>query len=312
MQTTQFIWFNGNLVPWDDAKIHVLTHTLHYSGGTFEGIRYYKTAHGPAIFRLKEHVDRLFYSINALKMPIKYNKQEVASAIISVVKENTLEQGYLRPLAFYGYGKMGVNPVGAPAELIVACWPWASYLNQESIDVKTSQFIRVHPNSTIIDAKLCGHYLNSILASLELQGTHYHEMLLLDSEGYVSEGAAENFFMIKKKVLYTPKTGTILPGITRDSVYKLAQKNGIEIQEVDITIEEALQADEAFFTGTAVEIRPIRSINDRIIGNGEMGDITRIIQESYSNMVHGKDPDFIDYLTFVNTTIGAQASEKTF
>jgi branched-chain amino acid aminotransferase len=299
MQTTKFIWFNGKLVPWDEAKIHVLTHTLHYGGGTFEGIRFYKTSQGSAIFRLKDHVERLFYSANALKMPLKYTREEVTAAIIEVGKVNGLEEGYIRPLLYYGYGKMGVSPVGAPVDFAVACWPWDNYLGQECIDVKTSQFIRIHPHSTIVDAKLCGHYLNSILASLELQGTHYHEALLLDSEGYISEGPGENFFMVKNAVLYTPKLGTILPGITRDTVLKLAKEKGLVVQETDITLEEALQADETFFTGTAAEITPIRSINDRAIGDGDIGPITRKIKEAYTQIIHGKDPNFKDFLTLI-------------
>ena len=251
MQTTEMIWKNGKLIPWAEATIHVLSHTLHYGGGAFEGIRFYDTSKGPAIFRLTDHVDRLFYSADVLKLPLSYSKEEVTNAIKEVARASKLESGYIRPIAFYGYGKLGVNPVGNPAELVIACWPWGSYLKHESVDVKTSSFIRIHPDSTVVDAKLCGHYVNGILASLELQGTHYHEALLLDSKGLITEGVGENFFMVKDGVISTPNLGGILSGITRNTVMKLAQHLNLKVIEADITLDEAYDADEAFFTGTA-------------------------------------------------------------
>lgn len=300
MQPTEFIWFNGKLVPWFEANIHVLSHTLHYGGGAFEGIRFYKTAKGPAIFKLEEHTDRLLYSSKVLKMPFTYGKSQVMNAIKELVTINRLEEGYIRPIVFYGYGKMGVNPVGAPVDFAIACWSWGAYLAHECVDIKTSQFIRIHPDSTIVDAKLCGHYVNSILASLELQGTHYHEILFLDSVGYISEGAGENFFIVKNEKIYTPKLGTILPGITRKTVLQLIQELGLEAQETDITLEDALQADEAFFTGTAAEVTPIRSINDRVLGDGDVGPITSKIKEAYLAVVRGKNPAYLSSLTFVS------------
>ncbi|KTD08244.1 branched-chain amino acid transaminase [Legionella jamestowniensis] len=298
MQVTETIWQNGNLIPWADAKVHVLSHTLHYGGGAFEGIRFYKTAQGPAIFRLNDHVERLFYSASVLKMTIPYTKEEVSAAIKEVVVINRLEEGYIRPLAFYGYGKMGVNPTGNPTDLIIACWPWGAYLPHESIDVKVSSFIRIHPESTVVDAKICGHYVNSILASLELQGTHYHEALLLDSHGNIMEGVGENFFIVKNTRLYTPKLGGILSGITRDTVIKLAHQLGLDVFETDITLDEAYQADEAFFTGTAAEVTAIRSINDRELSKN-VGNITTMIKKAYMDLVHGKNEEFIHYLTYV-------------
>lgn len=299
MQTTEMIWRNGKLIPWADATVHVLSHTLHYGGGAFEGIRFYTTSQGPAIFRLNDHVERLLYSTKALKMHLSYSKEDIITAIKDVVRCNKLESGYIRPIAFYGYGKMGVNPVGNPVELVIACWPWGAYLPHESVDVKTSSYIRIHPDSTVIDAKLCGHYVNSILASLELQGTHYHEALLLDSEGHITEGVGENFFMVKDEVIYTPNLGGILSGITRATVIKLAHHLDFKVIEADISLYDAYQADEAFFTGTAAEVTAIRSINDKVLGKKDTGSITSTIKKAYLDLVQGKSNDFIDYLTVI-------------
>lgn len=300
METTELIWKNGELIPWAEATVHVLSHTLHYGGGAFEGIRFYDTAHGTAIFRLNDHVDRLFYSAEVLKMPLSYSKEEVKEAIKSVVRVNKLPAGYIRPIAFYGYGKMGVNPVGSPAELVIACWPWGAYLPHESVDVKVSNYIRIHPQSTVVDAKLCGHYVNGILASLELQGTHYHESLLLDSEGRITEGVGENFFMIKDEVIYTPGLGGILSGITRDTVIKLARSLDMTVIETDISLYDVYQADEAFFTGTAAEVTAIRSVNDKKLGKKEVGNMTAIIKQAFHDVVHGKNNIFREYLTVVS------------
>lgn len=300
MQKTETIWQNGTLVPWADAKIHVLSHTLHYGGGAFEGIRFYNTARGPAIFRLDDHVDRLFYSSNILKITLPYSKEEVKTAIKDVARINKLEAGYIRPIAFYGYGKLGVNPIGNPVELVIACWPWGVYLPYDSVDIKISGYIRIHPASTVVDAKLCGHYVNGILASLELQGTHYHEALFLDSNGYITEGVGENFFMVNEGVIYTPNLGGILSGITRDTVIRLARTLELKVIEADISLDEALQADEAFFTGTAAEVTAIRSINDTVLGNGEIGAITAVIKKAYHEVVQGKNNEFIKYLTFLD------------
>ncbi|KTD27157.1 D-alanine-aminotransferase [Legionella maceachernii] len=299
MQTTETIWQNGKFVPWADAKIHVLSHTLHYGGGAFEGIRFYKTAQGPAIFRLIDHVDRFLYSAATLKMQLAYSKEEIISAIKEVVRNSNLEAGYIRPIAFYGYSKMGVNPIGNPIEFVIACWPWGAYLPHDSIDVKISRYIRIHPDSTVVDAKLCGHYINGILASLELQGTHYHEALFLDSNGYITEGVGENFFIVKNGVIYTPKLGGILSGITRDTVVKLARNMGFNVIEQDLSLEDAYQADEAFFTGTAAEVTAINSINDNKLAQADERKVTTAIKKAYLALVQGERDDFPGYLTYI-------------
>jgi branched-chain amino acid aminotransferase len=299
MQTTETIWHNGKFVPWADAKTHVLSHALHYGGGAFEGIRFYKTPNGTAIFRLSDHIDRLFYSANALKMNLPYSKEEITHAVKEIVTMNKLEAGYIRPIVFYGYGRLGVNPVGIPVDIAIACWPWGAYLPHEAVDVKTSKYIRIHPESTVVDAKLCGHYVNSILASLELQGTHYHEALFLDSHGHVTEGAGENFFMCEQGVIYTPHLGGILSGITRHTIMNLAKNLKLDLVERHITLNEVFHAEEAFFTGTAAEVTPIRSINDRILGQGAIGKITATLKAAYMDLVQGRNDEFIHYLTFV-------------
>ncbi|MBX9586759.1 MAG: branched-chain amino acid transaminase [Gammaproteobacteria bacterium] len=299
VQKTKSIWFNGELVPWDQANIHVLTHTLHYGGGAFEGIRFYNTDKGPAIFRLKDHVDRLLFSAKTLRMELPYSCEEICEAVQEVVRVNELPAGYIRPIAYFGYGKMGVNPIGSPPQLAIACWPWGAYLPHDAVDIKTSRFIRIHPASTQVEAKLCGHYLNGILAVLELQGTHYHEALFLDDDGFISEGAGENFFMLKDEIIYTPKLGTILAGITRSTVMEIASKMGYKVVETNITLADAYQSDEAFFTGTAAEVTAIRSIDDKIIGNGGVGTVTATIKFAYLDIVHGKNTEYEKYLTVV-------------
>lgn len=296
MNTTEVIWQNGVFVPWTEAKTHVLSHTLHYGGGAFEGIRFYKTEQGPAIFRLEDHINRLFYSASALRMVLEYSKEEVIDAIKDVVAMNKLDEGYIRPIAFYGYGKLGVNPIGNPVVLAIACWPWEAYLPHERVDIKTSGYIRIHPDSTVVDAKLCGHYVNSILASLELQGTHYHEALFFDSKGYITEGSGENFFMVKNGLIYTPKLGGILSGNT---IIQLACNLGFEVIEENITVNEAYQADEAFFIGTAAEVTAIRSINDKHLGQEGVGPITQLIKTAYMDLVRGKNSQFQSYLTYL-------------
>jgi branched-chain amino acid aminotransferase len=296
---TKEIWFNGKMVPWHEATVHVLTHTLHYGGGAFEGIRFYDTDKGPAIFRLREHIERLLYSASVLKMNLPYTCDDICEAVKQVVRVNELPAGYIRPIAFYGYGKMGVNPVGSPPQLAIACWPWGAYLPHDAVDIKTSSYIRIHRDSTKVDAKLCGHYLNGILATLELQGTHYHEALFLDDQGFISEGAGENFFILKDDVMYTPRLGTILAGITRSTVMKLAETMGYKVVEKDISLDEAYQSDEAFFTGTAAEITAIRSIDDKVLRSNGVGPVTAQIKKAYLDIVHGKNPEYLNYLTVV-------------
>lgn len=297
-QRSEQIWMNGTFVPWDDAKVHVLTHTLHYGSGVFEGIRAYETQEGPAIFRLPEHIDRLIYSGRALNMELAWDRDELINAVVETVKKSGHPSCYIRPLSFYGYGKMGVNPIGNPVELIIACWPWGAYLPHDMVDLKVSHFIRIHPRSTVADAKIVGHYVNSILSILELQGTHYHEALLLDSEGAIAEGPGENFFMVKNGTLVTPSLGTILPGITRRTILEIATDLGIAVEERRIMLEEAFTADEAFYTGTAAEVTPIRSIDDKVLGSGvKVGPLTEKIKSTYLAAVRGEVPQYEHYLT---------------
>ncbi len=296
---TQKIWFNGKLVDWEKATTHVMSHALHYGSGVFEGIRFYETPRGPAIFRLKEHVERLFYSAETLAMKIPFSRKRIADAIVETVKKNKVQSGYIRPLAYFGYGKMGLNPVGAPVEVTIACWPWGSYLGGEPIRVKTSQYIRIHPRSLVADAKVCGHYVNSILASLEIQKSGYHEALLLDYRGYVAEGPGENVFFLKRGVLHTPRLGTILNGITRATVIQLAKDLKIKVKEGDYKLKALLAADEVFFVGTAAEVQPIGSIDRQKIGNGKAGPITTQLRELYLNTVSGQEARYRKYLTYI-------------
>jgi branched-chain amino acid aminotransferase len=290
---------NGTLVPWDDAKVHVLAHTLHYGGGAFEGIRAYKTDRGPAVFRLKEHMERLHYSANVLGMALKYSVDELCQATIATLKATGLEQGYIRPLMFYGYGVMGLNPRNGPVETIIACWPWGAYMPVEAADIKVSKYMRIHPQTTVADAKICGHYVNSILAVLELRGTKYHEALFLDCEGNIAEGPGENFFMVQGKTIFTPPLGPILAGITRSTVIEIARDKGFTVTEKQVTVQEALTVDEAFFTGTAAEVTPIGSIDDKVLGSGGAGPVATLLKNTYLDAVTGKLPQYHKYLTFV-------------
>lgn len=299
MDITSFIWMNGSFVPWEDAKIHILTHTLHYGLGVFEGIRVYKTSKGPAIFRLQDHVKRLYYSASAMKMEVPWSEKAMNEAIVETVRKNKLEQGYIRPIIYFGYGKMGLNPKGAPVDASVSCWPWGKYLAEGAINVKIVKTIRLHPKSGVTDAKVTGHYFNSINAVLELAGTSYDEALLLDYKGNIAEGPGENFFMVKKGVILTPPLGTILKGITRDTVVKLARDLGYPVKEQLLKPKDILGADEAFFTGTAAEITPIGSIDDQIIAAGKEGSITSVLKNAFMGIVTGKDKKYEKYLTIV-------------
>lgn len=300
LQTTPYIWQNGEFVPWDEAKVHVLTHALHYGSGVFEGVRFYETPKGPAIFRLKEHTARLFYSASALRMKIPFTEEAVNRATIELIQKSGVSSGYIRPLAFYGAGKMGLNPVGAPVDLIIACWPWGKYLGDAKLKVKISQYIRLHPQSTICDAKITGHYVNSILPSLEAQSAGCHEALLLDFAGNIAEGPGENFFLVKDNKIYTVPPGTILKGITRDAVMRIARDEGLEVIEKSLTPAEAFAADELFFTGTAAEISPISELDGQKIGkDGEEGPITTRLREKFMGIVEGRNEKYADWLTIV-------------
>ncbi len=305
MQPTAHIWQNGQFVPWQEANTHVLSHGLHYGSGVFEGIRCYETPQGSAIFKLAAHVARLVYSANALGMQLPYSEAELCQAITDTVAKNRLQAGYIRPLAYYGYGALGVMPSKElPIEVVIACWPWADYLEAPAVDIKISDFIRIHPQSSVADAKICGHYVNSLLARTALRDTHYHEALLLDHDGFVAEGSAENIFIVREGHLITTPLGTILPGITRATVMEMAANRGYAVSEERFTPAAVLAADEAFFCGTAVEIVPIRSLDDQLIGNGEPGLISQQLQQAYQAIVHDKDADFMDALTRVNFVAG--------
>jgi branched-chain amino acid aminotransferase len=302
------IWMDGQLVDWRDAKIHVLTHTLHYGCGAFEGVRAYNTEKGPAIFRLREHTERLFNSAKILRMKIPFAFDEVMEAQRTVVRENKLESGYIRPLVWLGSEKLGVSPKGAKVHLMVAAWTWGAYLGEEGmkrgIRVKTSSFTRHHVNITMTQAKTVSNYTNSILANLEATDDGYDEAMLLDASGFVSEGAGENLFIIKNGVIYTPDLSAgALNGITRNTIFAIAADLGLKVVEKRITRDEIYIADEAFFTGTAAEVTPIRELDRIEIGNrgdgGSRGPITEKIQAAFFDIVNGRNPKYADWLTAV-------------
>ncbi len=300
MDETKYIWMDGKLVLWQDAKIHVLTHTLHYGMGVFEGIRFYNTDKGPAIFRLKEHVKRLMDGTKVAFMKVPFTEHEITDAIIQTVRENGISEGYIRPIIYYGYGKMGLDPHGAPVNAAIAVWPWGAYLGEEAVRVKTSRFIRLHPQSTYSETKICGHYVNSIFASCEAKELGYHEALLLDYLGNIAEGPGENLFIFKDGKLSTPKLGNILQGITRRSIIEMAKNERIEVRETDLILEDVYSADEAFFTGTAAEVTAIASLDDRKIGKIVPGPVTSKLKDLFTDIIHGKNEKYMGWLTFIN------------
>ena len=298
-----FIWYDGKLVPWRDATTHVLTHSLHYGLAVFEGVRAYKTVSGTAIFRLKEHTDRLFNSAHIYRMPMPYDKATLIEAHKEVVRSNKLESCYLRPIAFYGSEKMGVSPRGAATHVSVAAWPWGAYLGEEGLDkgirVKTSSYSRHHVNVNMARAKFSGTYANSILANMEATEDGYDEALLLDVDGFVAEGAGENLFVIKDGVIYEPEIASALMGITRNTIITLAAELGYKVVAKRLTRDDIYIADEAFLTGTAAEVTPIRELDNRSIGAGSRGPITARIQSPFFDVVNGKVPAHNDWLSFV-------------
>ncbi len=296
---TKKIWVDGKFVDWEKAKIHILTHSLHYGGGVFEGIRAYETEKGPAVFRLKEHLKRLFFSSSVLGMKIPFSRKEIEKAIIDLIKINKVKQCYIRPLVIFGYGVMGLYPKKAPINVIISLWTWKKYLGK-NLKVKVSKFIRIHPQSTVVEAKICGHYVNSILASIEAKKEGFDEALLLDYKGFVAEGPGENIFLVKNKKILTPKKGSILPGITRDTIITIAkQKLNLKVEEKEITLKELKNADELFFAGTAVEVSPIVQVDKTIISDGKEGEITKKIRELYQRIVSGKEPRYLKWLEFI-------------
>ena len=298
------IWHNGELVDWRDAKVHVLTHTLHYGMGVFEGVRAYETPKGPAIFRLQEHTKRLFTSAKILGMKLPYSQEEINQAHIDVVKANNLASCYFRPMAYSGSKKLGVAPAPDDVQVMLAAWPWGAYLGEEGmrrgIRVRVSSYTRHHPNIHMIKAKANGNYLNSILANTEATRDGYDEAILLDAQGYVAEGSGENIFLITDGKMYTPALDVALDGITRRSVFAIAEEIGLPVIEKRITRDELYAADEVFFTGTAAEVTPIREVDGREIGIGERGPLTTEIQSRYFDIVQGKNPKYDHWLTYVD------------
>ncbi|NJD56544.1 MAG: branched-chain amino acid transaminase [Nitrospirae bacterium] len=301
IQKSDKIWMDGKLVGWDKAQVHILTHTLHYGLGMFEGIRCYSTAKGSAIFRLDEHVDRLFASAHIFNIEIPYSRQEIRQAIITTVRANKLRECYIRPLVYIGYGAMGLYPKGNPINVAIAAWPWGAYLGDEGLEkgikIKVSSFTRHHVNSSMARAKVCGHYVNSQIAKKEAIACGYDEALLLDPEGYVSEGSGENIFIVRNGRIKTTPLTTILEGITRDSIITIARDHKIPIAEERFTRDEIYIADEAFFTGTAAEVTPIREIDGRKIGIGSRGKITKKLQAVFFDTVKGKNKKYESWLT---------------
>ena len=298
------IWMDGQMVEWRDAKIHVLSHTLHYGCGAFEGVRAYKTPEGTAIFRLEEHTERLFNSAKILRMKIPFSPEEVMQAQKAVVRENKLESGYIRPLTWIGSEKLGVSPKGNRIHLMVAAWAWGAYLGEEGmkrgIRIKTSSFTRHHVNITMIHAKAVSNYTNSILANMEATDDGYDEALLLDPQGFASEGAGENLFIVRKGVVYTPDSSAgALNGITRNTIFAICKDLGLEIREKPITRDEIYISDEAFFSGTAAEVTPIRELDRIEIGSGSRGPITEKIQHAFFEIVNGRNPKYAAWLSKV-------------
>ena len=292
IQEVDKIWMDGKLIDWKKANVHVLTHTLHYGLGVFEGIRCYEINGGSAVFRLEEHVERLLASAHIVQIKIPFSQKQISDAILEIIRINKLKECYIRPIAFIGYGEMGLCVKENPIHLVIAAWPWGTYLGEEGLQngirVMISSFTRSHVNTTMTKAKACGAYLNSQLAKKEAILHGYNEALLLDTDGYVSEGPGENIFIVRKGIIKTTPLTTILEGITRETVMTLAGEAGMDVREERFTRDELYIADEAFFVGTAAEVTPIREVDGRTIGQGKPGPVTKKIQSNYFDAVHGK------------------------
>ena len=300
---TDHIWMDGEFIPWDEAKVHVLTHSLHYGLGVFEGIRCYETKKGPGIFRLDEHVRRLFDSAKIVGLEISHSKESISEAIQETVLRNELNACYIRPLIWLGYGSMGVNPAGAPVHAMVAVWKWGAYLGEEGIEkgirVKISSYTSHHPNSYMTKAKTTGNYVVSQLSKMEAVRAGYDEALMLDPEGFVTQGSGENLFLVRDGVLRTPPLQGVLAGITRETVLRIAEELGIPIEISSFARDEIYIADEAFFTGTAAEVTPIREVDGSVVGSGKPGEITKKIQSSFFSIVNAEDEKRHSWLTFL-------------
>jgi len=296
------IWFDGEMVDWRDAKIHVLTHTLHYGMGVFEGLRAYKAEQGTAVFRLQAHTDRLFESADIMNMDIPFDKETLNEAQLAAVRDNNLESAYVRPMCFYGSEGMGLRADNLRVHVMIAAWEWGAYLGQEALDngirIRKSSFVKNDSHPSMYLAKANGNYINSMLALDEAMNKGYDEALLLDSKGNVAEGSGENIFMINDGVLYTPELTASLNGITRNTIMTLAKESGYDVVETTIKIEQLYDADEVFFTGSAAEVTPIREIDDNAIGNGSRGEITEKLQTMYFDLVHGRLDSHSDWLSY--------------
>jgi len=299
IKTTKFIWMDGKIVKWKDAKVHILTHSLQYGSAVFDGIHSYKTDKGISIFRLNDHIERFFHSANALSMHIKFTKKQLKHSIKKLVKINKVSDAYIRPVAYYGYGNIGVFPKDVPTRVAIITIPWGRYYSK-NLRIMASKFVRHSTKSTIFGTKLGGNYANSILAMYEARKKGYDEALMLDYQGYVSEGPAENIFMIKNKLIITPNSRSALHGITRDSIMKIAKDLGITAYEKKVTLNEIKNADELFFCGTATEIAPIVSVDNVKIGNGNAGKMTLKLRDKFYDIVKGKDKKYKKWLTFVD------------
>ena len=304
VQKVSKIWMDGRLIPWEEANVHILTHSLHYGLAVFEGIRCYLCHDGKsAVFRLREHVDRLFDSAQIGDIKIPYSKKEISEACKETLRVNQLREGYIRPLVFIGQGVMGVYPGDNPIQVAIITWSWGAYLGEGALEkgirVKVSSYTRHHVNVMMTKAKICGNYVNSVLAKREVTKMGYDEALMLDTEGYVSEASGENIFMVKNGVLKTTPLTSILSGITRDSVIQIAKAKKITLVEERFTRDELYTAQEAFFTGTAAELTPIREVDDRIIGNGKPGPMTKELQAAFFDIVKGKNPDYREWLDYL-------------
>lgn len=297
------IWFDGELVPWRDAKVHVLTHSLHYGLGVFEGVRAYKTDQGTAVFRLDDHTRRLHRSAHILNMKMPFDTATLNAAQLQTIRENKLDSAYIRPLAFYGAEGMGIRADMLSTHVAIASWDWGSYLGEENMQkgmkVRTSSFTRHHVNVTMCRAKACGNYVNSMLALQEAVAAGCDEAMMLDAQGYVMEGSGENIFIVRDSVIYTPDLTSALEGITRDTVITLANELGLDVKEKRITRDEVYIADEVFFTGTAAEVTPVREVDGRIIGIGGRGPVTEQLQSQFFDCVYGRNPNHRDWLTYV-------------
>jgi branched-chain amino acid aminotransferase len=298
-----FIWYDGKLVPWRDATTHVLTHSLHYGLSVFEGVRAYRSTLGTAIFRLEDHTNRLFNSAHIYQIPMPFDRDTINEAQRTVVRENRLESGYVRPLVFYGPEKMGVSPKGARVHVAIAAWPWGAYLGEEALSdgirVKVSSFVRQHVNVTMPRAKVATTYANSILANTEALQDGYDEALLLDTDGFVAEGSGENLFLVKDGVLCEPEIASALTGITRSTIHALAADHGLRVVTKRLTRDDVYIADEAFFTGTAAEVTPIREVDNRQIGSGRRGPVTELLQNAFFDVVNGRNPKYHHWLSKV-------------